>query len=385
MTTKENIVLLVGGDTVPTSTNAALFEVADVEELLGKGIVEEFQGADITVLNLETPLVDELSPIKKHGPNLSASTKSIAFFEKLKISALCLANNHVMDQGKAGYESTVKTLSKARIPYFGVGDSLNDCVRYLILESKHKKIGLYACVEHEFSIAQENHPGANPFNPLVVFDDVRKLSEECDYVVVLYHGGKEHYRYPSPELQQVCRKFAEAGANLVVCQHSHCVGCEETWNGSSIVYGQGNFVFDRSESEYWQTSLLLKITINSKGSDISFIPLEKQGRVVRKASDDSSSEILSKFEKRSEEILMPGFVERQYTALSKEVINQYLRGCLPGSSSIWFRGLNKISGGKLLRHRARKINYTALLNSVECEAHRELFIKGLHELAFSRD
>lgn len=42
--------------------------------------------------------------------------------------------------------------------------------------------------------------GANPFDVLESFDDVQALKEHCDYVIVLYHGGKEFYRYPSPHV-----------------------------------------------------------------------------------------------------------------------------------------------------------------------------------------
>ena len=68
----------------------------------------------------------------------------------------------------------------------------------------------------------------------------------CNSII---NGGKEHYRYPSPDLQKICRKFIDKGADLVVCQHSHCIGCEEKYNHGTIVYGQWNFLFDRSNIE----------------------------------------------------------------------------------------------------------------------------------------
>src|SRR5690606_29065463 len=124
------------------------------------------------------------------------------------------------------------------------------------LHFKKIKIGFYVCAEHEFSIASVDSPGANPFDPLESLDHIADLKNECDYVVVLYHGGKEHYRYPSPYLQKVCRKMADKGANLVICQHSHCIGCFEVYKDSTLVYGQGNFIFNKHDNEYWKTSIL---------------------------------------------------------------------------------------------------------------------------------
>lgn len=76
---------------------------------------------------------------------------------------------------------------------------------------------MYACTEHEFSIVTNYAPGANTYDPLETPDYIRSLKDKCDYLIVLYHAGKEHYRYPSPYLQKVCRKMVEKGADLVIC------------------------------------------------------------------------------------------------------------------------------------------------------------------------
>ena len=84
------------------------------------------------------------------------------------------------------------------------------------LMAEGKKIGIYACVEHEFTVATEKESGANPIDLLETPDHIVELKKQCDYVIVLYHGGKEQYRYPSPNLQKTCRKLVEKGADLVV-------------------------------------------------------------------------------------------------------------------------------------------------------------------------
>ncbi len=120
------------------------------------------------------------------------------------------------------------------------------------------------------AIADEKTSGANLFAPLESMEHILNLKNVCDYVIVLYHGGKEHYRYPSPQLQKICRKMAEKGADLVICQHSHCIGCMEKYNNATIVYGQGNFIFAGADDEYWNTSLLITVDTDSENS-VSFI------------------------------------------------------------------------------------------------------------------
>lgn len=94
---------------------------------------------------------------------------------------------------------------------------------------------------------------------------------------MLYHGGREFYRYPSPGLQHRFRRMADKGADLVVAQHTHCVGCCEKYNNSTLVYGQGNFIFDYGDDEYWNTGLLIEVDCNV----VSYIPYFKENGKIR--------------------------------------------------------------------------------------------------------
>lgn len=367
--------IVIGSDLAPTQSNIELFRKDDVIELLGEELYELWNSADFRILNLEVPLTDQKDPISKCGLNLIAPKSSINGIKALNPSLLTLANNHILDQGRQGLSSTDELLSKNLIPFVGAGNDLDKASKPFIFEREKIKIGVYACAEHEFSIATENTPGANPFDPLESLDHIAALRAECDYVIVLYHGGKEHYRYPSPYLQRVCRKMIKKGADLVVCQHSHCIGCYEEYLGSTIVYGQGNFIFDYSESEFWQTSLLAKISIDD-GIHIGYIPIEKVGNVIRLAKGKTAEDILFGFHKRSGEILEDGFVERQYCSFAAENYSSYIRR-FAGYGKWMSRIDNRLFSGMLSRRKYNKKQLLAMQNYIECEAHRELLLTGL--------
>lgn len=219
--------ILIGADLVPTRSNIDLFASGDTQTLLGEELNNILQNADYRIFNLEVPLTDQEQPIPKCGPHLVAPTKCVAGYKAMHVDLLTLANNHILDQEQQGLLSTCSVLDVAGIAYTGVGQTPDEAAKPYIFECDGKQIGVYACAEHEFSIVTEHSAGANPIDLLETPDHVAALKEQCDYVIVLYHGGKEHYRYPSPNLQKVCRKLVEKGADLVVCQHSHCIGCEE--------------------------------------------------------------------------------------------------------------------------------------------------------------
>jgi poly-gamma-glutamate synthesis protein (capsule biosynthesis protein) len=334
--------------------------------------LELLSGADYRIFNLETPLTDTYSPIEKFGPTLIAPTCTVEGYKAIGTDLLTLANNHIMDQGHQGLKSTLSTLEKNGISYVGAGENIQEASRSFIINKNGEKIGVYACAEHEFSIADENAAGANPFDPLESVDHIAKLKSECDYVIVLYHGGREHFRYPSPRLQKVCRKICEKGADLVVCQHSHCVGCEEKHGDSTIVYGQGNFLFDHSKSEFWQTSLLIELDTVAKS--IRYVPLRKADFAVCMADD--GEDIISQFTLRSEEIRKDGFIKEKYSQLAKEARNNYI---LNISGSKWlFRALNRLCGYRLKCKISAK-RKMAIKNYLMCEVHNELFCKALDQ------
>ena len=369
------MILLIGADLVPTKSNIDIFVHGDITNLMGEKLLTLWNSADIRIFNLEVPLCDNEDPIEKCGPNLIAPISTIVGIRSLKPSLVALANNHILDQGAQGLRSTIGILLQNDIPFVGAGYNINEASKPYIIEKNNLKVGIYACAEHEFSIAKENTPGANPFDPLESFDHIKSLKEECDYVIVLYHGGKEHYRYPSPYLQKVCRKIVQKGADVVICQHSHCIGCYEEFEGSTIVYGQGNFIFDHSESDFWKTSLLVKVVINEE-PQLEYIPIVKNGNGVRLAEDLEAKKILEDFQKRSSEIVKPGFIEKKYNEFALDNRLFYIRK-FAGMGRLLSKIDRTFLNNMLAKHKYNNKQLLAIQNYIECEAHRELMLTGL--------
>ncbi len=367
--------LIIAGDLVPTQSNIEHFSMGNMDVLLGDELFSLWGAANMRVFNLEAPITNEVSPIPKCGPNLIAPTSTIKGIKALNPSLIALANNHILDQGEQGLHSTVRLLEENDIAYVGAGSNLVEAAQPYIWEKGGVRVGVYAYAEHEFTIATEDSPGANPFDPLESLDHIQDLAPKCDHLIVLYHGGKEHYRYPSPDLQKICRKIVDRGANLVVCQHSHCIGAFEKYSGATIVYGQGNFLFDNSESEFWQTSLLLNVTIDGSSMSVDYIPIVKHGHTVRLAKKQQWKEIMQGFEERSRQILDRQFVRQEYDKFAAQMLNRYLAAF--HGNTLLFKVLNKLCRNTLANRLFTKKALTVIQNYIECEAHRELVLAGL--------
>ena len=305
--------ILIGADVVPTATNEIDFINGNAENLLGSELKKIVDSADFIIANLEVPLTNVENKLTKSGPNLIAKEETINGYKALGIDLLCLANNHVLDQGKQGFLSTLRVLKENNFAYIGGGESQEEACKPYVIESNGKFIGVYNCCEHEFSWARDYGIGSNGFDPFESLDEIYNLKQKVDYCIVLYHGGREEYRYPSPYLRKATRKMIDKGADLVICQHTHCVGCEEDYNGGKIIYGQGNFIFDHAgRSEAWETSIL--ITIDTEDDyKIDYIPIEKNVPYVKLSNN---ADILKGYFDRTEEIKEDGFILRKYKEFS---------------------------------------------------------------------
>lgn len=374
--------MYIGADLVPTDINKTLFENGNGEAFVGKELYENLKQSDLNVFNLEVPLTDIETPIVKFGNNLIAPTKTINGYKALEPLFLTLANNHSLDQGVEGLTTTLNLLKQHKIAHAGAGANLKEAKKPFIFEKDDIRIGFYLCTENEFTMATCHTMGANPFDVLESFDEVKVLKAQCDYVIVLYHGGKEFYRYPSPMLQRYCRKFVDSGANLVICQHNHCVGSREDYQGGTIIYGQGNFIFNSdfyvNHQEFVKDAILVTIDVTKDNFVVSELPIRRTDNGTRLATEVEATETLEAYRKRSEEIKDPHFVTQAYKAFADTHVKRYLREFLGRSFIV--RTINALLGRKLVELILGKTSYLAIQNYLECEAHHELFLRGIKNI-----
>lgn len=372
--------ILIGADIVPTELIEDKFAACEIEEIIGSDLYSVLQNASFRIVNIEAPITDRVNPISKCGPNLRISSRCTAGFKAMRIDLATLANNHIMDQGETGLTDTIDNLKAVNIAFSGAGNDRYTANEPYFFNFNGKRIGIYCCTEHEFSVASDESPGANPFDPYETMGCINHLKSQCDYIIVLYHGGIEQYRYPSPQLRINCKKLVDSGANLVVCQHSHCIGCEEKYNDGQIIYGQGNFLFPYRENEFWNSGLLIKLDNDFR---IHYVPIIRTETGIKMATGGDAEKIISGFNNRSIEIKNDKFIEKAYSDFAKNRLAFYLGACYPSNNNIIQRVINKLFHGKLLERKLRKVfkrrNALRLYNYIYCEAHRELFIKALKD------
>ncbi len=355
--------MLLLGDICHKDKNREFFEKCDLDVLFNDTL-PHFEGNDFCFVNLECAVTESDNAIKKYGPNLKVCQGVVDVMKKIGVSLCGLSNNHIFDFGIEGVTDTMRALDKAGIAYTGFGQNYEDSRKNYVVDKNGEKVAFITVCEHEYSYALSGRMGSRPFDAFETMADIRAAKKDAGKVIVLYHGGKEMCQYPSPRLVKACREMANNGADVILCQHTHCIGCYENYNGSHILYGQGNFHFINfiDMPEIWDYSLMVKYdTLTNK---IEFIPTANTEYGIELAKGETKEKIMNSFQKRNES-LRDGSWQDGWRLFCEENAQNYINAASKGVGDT-----------------AEERGNTVFAHYLDCEAHtdvwRELYKTANH-------
>ena len=253
---------LICGDFTATEENTDLFRKGDAGTLFGD-VLSVFDKADRIFVNIETAITDSDEKIEKYGPHLKTPPETARLLKQIGVTDCGLSNNHIFDYGPQGAHDTIDILTNEGLEVTGFGENSEDARKnHCFTTSNGKHVVLIAVSDREYAYALEDRMGARVYDEYDTMIDIMEAKKQADFVIVIYHGGKEFSRYPSPRLRKSCQAMVRHGADVVICQHTHCVGCYEKFQGAHILYGQGNFHFARNHYfEGWNDGLMVMLDI----------------------------------------------------------------------------------------------------------------------------
>lgn len=200
--------------------------------------------------NLESPLTDHEVGYPGKINLRSSPTNLVATFSPLPV-AVGLANNHIMDFGERGYVDTITALDLLGVKYFGAGSPSNSFYNPLLLEVAGMSVAVLGYA-HESSTPvfhTDDHSGAGRLELNTVVHEISaSRASGAQRVVVVVHWGHEQVGLPSPECVLLARAIVDAGADLIIGHHAHCIQSYEVYAGKYVFYGLGNCIFPAHQS-----------------------------------------------------------------------------------------------------------------------------------------
>lgn len=325
--------IVFGGDICPKGKIQNAFIEGNADEIF-HDLLDDIIGAELSVVNLECPLVSEETPIVKGGGGsmLSANVECIHGFASANWNVLNLANNHSFDHGARGLRETIDTIEGAGMCIVGAGLNISDAQKPFVTTVNDQRIVIYSMAEREYSVADSKTPGANPLDLINFVNAIRQYKQD-DIFIVLIHGGSEYYPYPSPEMVRRCRFMIDMGADAVICCHAHIPLPWEIYHDRPIVYGLGNLIFEAKGKKVnaWYEGYLARLTIDGKQIHFEAIPyIQSHDRAgAQKMKENARKQFFDDMERKRAQVKDPIFIEDQWVQhclMQKDLYLAYLFG-----------------------------------------------------------
>jgi poly-gamma-glutamate synthesis protein (capsule biosynthesis protein) len=243
--------------------------------LFSADIDSVFQHSDAVVGNLECPATKIHAPVFKQYV-FRAEPEWLSDLKRHGVTHLNLANNHSIDQGRDGLVDTKRNISQAGMNAIGAGQNQEEAAQPILLTEKPRKVWMIASLQ----LALENFARL-PDQPCVSQQSIDALclritqlkQEDPDcYIIVSLHWGWENHVEVVPRQRYDAHQLIDAGADCLVCHHTHTRQPMEAYRGKPIFYGLGNFIFD-PRRDLNRHGAMVRLTITEQGATAEEIPI----------------------------------------------------------------------------------------------------------------
>lgn len=245
-------------------------EVAGREEpeYFLKKVSKYFLNDDFTVADCENVYSDSTSlTVSDKGqyadPDIEAywfktASKNAQILSVGGIDMVSIENNHINDYGQQGHTDTQNALDAAGVKWGEEGKIVY-----------YKKNGFRIAV---ICVSMYNDGVVDNIKSYI-----NKASKKSDYQIIYFHGGTEAVHEPEDWKINACRTLIDAGADLVIGDHPHVLQPMETYNGKTIIYSMGNFIFGgnrypENRTIIYQHTLTVGIDNSLKDENGTIIP-----------------------------------------------------------------------------------------------------------------
>jgi hypothetical protein len=223
-------------------------------------IADLLAAPDVMIANLETPIAPDASAGTREYV-FNAPPEAVAALTHAGVDAVAVANNHAFDQGRAGFEETLRRLELAGVKAIGAGPEGRAAgpVRIEAGGLSIAFLGYAQFFNQDGNACPTGRPGAPPclqaaqLDRARIVEDVRAAAAQADAVVVSVHWGVEYDAQPRAEDVALAHALVEAGALVVLGHHPHVLQPIELHRRTDgrvgvVAYSLGNFVSNQSRN-----------------------------------------------------------------------------------------------------------------------------------------
>lgn len=292
--------IIFTGDVLFANAFKAGYDAKGIEGVISGELLAKLQEADILMVNNEFPFSEQGTPMADKQFTFRCEPSYVTALQEMGVDVVSLANNHVLDYGKAALSDTFAALDKAGILYGGAGETVERAEEVQIVEVNGRKYGFLA-VSRVVPVGdwkvENSAPGVfSCYDDRRLVELVKEAAAECDFLAVYPHWGVEYAEYPEDYQTRIAENCLEAGADVVVGSHTHCLQGVEYINEKPVFYSLGNFMFGQNIDR----SAILEVTITPAGEiSYQYLPVYAEGGVTKLAEGEKAEQICAYLNKIS--------------------------------------------------------------------------------------
>lgn len=222
-------------------------------------VAEKLRSADVTIGSLDGAISDQSIPMScPDSMNFIGPSRMVEGLQFAGFDVISIATNHIKNCGEEGwncdnlaFQDTIQNLLSMGIQPVGGGNDLEEARALVILKRRGVRFAFLAINQIDTNVwATDTQPGTAPLSAATLESikaDISTARTLADVVIVLPHWGSEYTPRPNAIQRVWAKEFLDAGATLVVGNHSHIIQPVETFPNGVAFYALGNFVFDQPQ------------------------------------------------------------------------------------------------------------------------------------------
>lgn len=271
---------------------------SDINNSMDPEVLEILRGSDITMINNEFPYSYRGEPTPNKTYTFRADPADVSILNDMGVDIVSLANNHAYDYGPDALLDSLETLTGASIAYVGAGANIDEAKKPAYFKVNGHTIAFVSATQIErygnpdTREATESTPGVlRTLEPSKAVASIKEAAENSDFVVMYVHWGSESTDLVEQSQRDLAKAYAEAGADLVIGDHSHCLQGIDYVDSVPVFYSLGNFWFNSKTLDTCIVTATLDENCNIKS--IKFTPCIQRGSCVRIGDGDNFDRILT--------------------------------------------------------------------------------------------
>lgn len=249
---------------------------ADIANCIGEDLLQEMKAADIFMLNNECTFTTRGVPTENKAYTFRAKPEHAAILTEMGADIVSIANNHTYDYGEVSLLDTLDTIDSAGIRRVGAGRNLEEARKPVYYIVNDIKIAIVAATQIERTNNPDTKGATNEspgvfrcMEPEALAETIAEAKANSDFVIAYIHWGSENTTEIDWAQRDHSKLYVEAGADLIIGDHPHCLQGITYIEDTPVVYSLGNFWFNSRTID----TGIVKFTLNENGIErFQFIP-----------------------------------------------------------------------------------------------------------------